>query len=189
MGPENYFILQKSFNKNRHSLRASSVLLSPRSMRSMRSIRLVMTRLDPHGELSTPAIVCPQGKTTSHNVRSCDPVRQGLCFPTCSFRCHSKQCAHRRQHGGAGGILAHFIVIHPEFRCPASQQGSIAHHTPEPDNGAPGRARWRMTDRVCGQGLAPLRPLAPDRRSGRQALCTQGPRWRARISYGPRGPF
>ena len=98
-GPENYFILQKSFNKSKALLGASSVLLSPRSMRSMRSIRLVMTRLDPRDEQHACNCLCPQGKTTSHNVRSCDPVRSRALFPHVQLQVPQQAMRpHRRQH-------------------------------------------------------------------------------------------
>jgi len=101
---------------------------------------------------STPSIVyVRKGKTTSNNVRSCDTVRAGAFFPQVQLQAPQKEMRqHRRQHMVMpAGIFAHFIVIHPEFRfafCEALLNRPP--HATEPDKGAPGRTRWRITDVV-----------------------------------------
>src|SRR5467141_2280030 len=101
---------------------------------------------------STPAIVyVRRGMTTSKNVRSCDTVRAGAFFPHRQRQVPQKE---RRQYRRQpmvvpAGILAHFIVGHPE--CRFSFFAALLHrptHTTEPDKGASGRARRGMTDVV-----------------------------------------
>ena len=87
--PENIFLLQKIISIVVNPSRASSVLLSPRSMRA---IRLVIALLHHAMISSTPSIVyLRQGKTTSNMVRSCDTVRAGF-FPQVQLQVPQK-CA------------------------------------------------------------------------------------------------
>src|SRR5262249_336972 len=103
-----------------------------------------------------------KGKTTSKSGRSCDTVRAGAFFPQVQLQVPQKEMRQqRRQHMMVpAGIFAYFIVIHPEFRFTFFKAllDSPPHAT-EPDKGAPGRARWRITDIVRVQGGGSHRPL------------------------------
>jgi hypothetical protein len=59
-----------------------------------------------------------KGKTTSHNVRSCDTVRAGAFFAQAQLQVPQKKMGqHTRQHMVMpAGIFSHFIVGHPQLR-------------------------------------------------------------------------
>ena len=135
-----------------------------------------------------------RGKTTSNNVRSCDTVRAGAFFPPGQLQVPQKAMRqHRRQPMvGPAGVLAHCIMGHPELRFAffhAWLDGPA--HATEPDKGAPGRARRRLTDRGGIHRVRPQRPLDPEPdRTLWQPLLTEGHAVAGKgLHHGPLGPL